>query len=65
MVRGQAVTGGAEGVEPGHAEKLVEVFDVIGDHLARVRVTHIKDRDRDPIQQGDILYKPHWSPSKR
>ncbi len=40
----------------------IEVSKVIGEHLSQVRITHIRDRARDPILQGDILCNPGWHP---
>ncbi len=40
----------------------VEVLNVIGEHLSQVRITSVRDRARDPILQGDVLYNPSWDP---
>jgi hypothetical protein len=40
----------------------VEVIQVIGPRLSRVRVTSIKDPKADPIMKGDRLFNPTWDP---
>jgi hypothetical protein len=41
----------------------LEVVNVIRDHLSQARVTSVKDANRDPILEGDILYNPSWNPT--
>lgn len=43
----------------------LEVLNVVGQHLSQVRITNVKDRARDPILQGDVLYNPSWNPQLR
>jgi hypothetical protein len=41
----------------------LEVVNVVGDHLSRTRITSVKDANRDPILEGDVLYNPSWNPT--
>jgi hypothetical protein len=41
----------------------LEVVDVLRDHLSRVHITSVKDPNRDPILEGDVLYNPSWNPT--
>jgi hypothetical protein len=41
----------------------LEVMDILGDHLARARLTGVKDPNRDPVVPRDVLYNPTWSPT--
>lgn len=41
----------------------LEVVNVIGPHLSQTRITSIKDRDRDPITEGDVIYNGSWNPN--
>jgi hypothetical protein len=43
----------------------LEVVRVIGPHLARARVTSIRDSKADPIVKGDRLFNPTWDPHRR
>ena len=43
----------------------LEVIDVIGDHLAKARITEVRGAARDPVLTGDLLYNPAWSPGFR
>jgi hypothetical protein len=41
----------------------LEVLNVVNDHLSQARVTSVKDPDRHPILEGDVLYNPSWNPT--
>jgi hypothetical protein len=41
----------------------LEVLEVLGPHLAKARVTSMRDAYREPLQQGDLLFNPAWSPT--
>lgn len=41
----------------------LEVVNVIGPHLSQTRITSVKDRDRDPITEGDVIYNGSWNPN--
>lgn len=41
----------------------LEVVTVLGDHLSQTRITSVKDPDRDPILEGDVLFNPLWNPT--
>jgi hypothetical protein len=41
----------------------LEVVNVVGEHLSRTRITSVKDANRDPILEGDVLYNPSWNPA--
>jgi hypothetical protein len=41
----------------------LEVVNVINDHLSRTRVTSVKDPNRDPILEGDVVYNASWNPN--
>jgi hypothetical protein len=41
----------------------LEVLNVINGHLSQARVTSVKDPDRHPILEGDVLYNPSWNPT--
>ena len=41
----------------------LEVVNVVSDHLSRARVTSVKDPNRDPILEGDVIYNASWNPS--
>lgn len=41
----------------------LEVVNVIGPHLSQTRVTSVKDRNRDPITEGDVIYNASWNPN--
>jgi hypothetical protein len=43
----------------------VEVVRVLGPHLAKTRVTWVKDPKADPIVKGDRLFNPTWDPNRR
>src|SRR5581483_4038960 len=39
------------------------VVEVVGPHLSRARITETVDPRSNPIQPGDLLVNPAWSPS--
>jgi len=39
------------------------VVNVVNEHLSRTRITSVKDANRDPILEGDVLYNPSWNPT--
>jgi hypothetical protein len=41
----------------------LEVVNVVGPHLSQTRITSIKDRNRDPVLERDVLYNPSWDPN--
>jgi hypothetical protein len=41
----------------------IEVVNVLRDHLSQVRITSWKDREKDPIVKGDVLFNPVWNPT--
>ncbi|HWG45408.1 MAG TPA: hypothetical protein VN688_21780 [Gemmataceae bacterium] len=41
----------------------LEVVNVVSEHLSRTRITSVKDANRDPILEGDVLYNPSWNPT--
>jgi hypothetical protein len=41
----------------------LEVIDVVGPHLSRAKITETVDARRMPIQTGDLLVNPAWSPT--
>jgi hypothetical protein len=53
---------GLDGRPISHSKGSLEVVNVIGEHLSQARITSVRDANRDPIMQGDILYNPSWNP---
>ena len=53
---------GLDGRPVSQSKGTLEVVNVIGDHLSQARITSVKNPNRDPIMQGDILYNPSWNP---
>lgn len=41
----------------------LEVVNVVNDHLSRARVTSVKDPNRDPIMENDVIYNASWNPN--
>ncbi|SRR5579871_1993788 len=41
----------------------LEVVSVVGPHLSQARVTSVKDRNRDPIVERDVIYNASWNPN--
>jgi hypothetical protein len=54
---------GPDGRPLAQSKATVEVVNVVNDHLSQVRVTSWKDRERDPIVRGDVLFNPIWNPT--
>jgi hypothetical protein len=54
---------GLDGRPVSQAKGTLEVINVVDEHLSRVRITSVKDPNRDPVLQGDILYNPSWNPN--
>lgn len=48
-------------IEEGKAK--VEVLQVLSEHRSQVRITHLRDAERDPVVPGDVLFNPAWSPT--
>lgn len=42
----------------------LEVYDLTGPHTAKAKIVGEKDSLRDPIQAGDQLFNPAWTPGK-
>jgi hypothetical protein len=43
----------------------LEVVNPQRGHVSEVRITQIRDRQRFPILEGDVLFNPTWSPSQK
>jgi hypothetical protein len=43
----------------------LEVINVIGPHLSQARITETRDRARDPVLKGDVLFNPTFSPNQK
>lgn len=41
----------------------LEVVSVIAPHLSQARITSVKDRNRDPIVERDVIYNASWNPN--
>ncbi len=54
---------GLDGRPNAQPKGTLEVVNVVGDHLSRTRITSVKDPNRDPILEGDVLYNPSWNPN--
>jgi hypothetical protein len=54
---------GPDGKPLPRSKGTIEVVNVISDHLSQVRITSWKDRDKDPIVKGDVLFNPVWDPT--
>jgi len=54
---------GADGRPNPQPKGTLEVVNVIGPHLSQTRVTSVKDRNRDPITEGDVIYNASWNPN--
>jgi hypothetical protein len=52
-----------DGRPMGQPKGTLEVVDVVGEHLSRTRITSLKDPNRDPVLEGDVLYNPSWNPT--
>jgi len=60
-----SVFGEAEYKPNAERKASVEVVEVIDEHLCRARVTEIRNAVRRPLNPGDQLYNPMWSPGLR
>jgi hypothetical protein len=56
---------GPDGRPLPEAKGSLEVINVVQDHLSQARILTVKDRAKDPILKGDILYNPSWSPTAK
>jgi len=56
---------GTDGQPEKEGKATVEVLSVHGPHQSQVRVTSIRDPNRDPIMKGDLLFNPGWDPYKQ
>jgi hypothetical protein len=56
---------GPDGRPVADSKGSLEVVKVVGEHLSQTRMLAVKDRNSDPILEGDLLYNPNWSPSMR
>jgi hypothetical protein len=56
---------GPDGRPLPEAKGSLEVVQVLGDHLSQARVMTVKDRNKEPVLQGDILFNPSWSPTTK
>jgi hypothetical protein len=54
---------GTDGKPLKEGKATVEIVSVLGPHLSQVRVTSLRDGNRDPIMRGDLLYNPVWDPN--
>jgi hypothetical protein len=41
----------------------LEVVSVLGPHLSQARITSVRDRNRDPITERDVIYNASWNPN--
>jgi hypothetical protein len=53
---------GPDGKTEKEGKATVEVLAVVGDHQSQVRVTSVRDPNRDPIVPNDLLFNPAWNP---
>jgi hypothetical protein len=56
---------GPDGLPVAESKGSLEVVNVVGEHLSQAKLLQVKDRNRDPVLKGDILFNPTWSPSQR
>jgi hypothetical protein len=56
---------GPDGRPVAESKGSLEVVTVLGEHLSQTRLLTVKDRNREPILKGDLLYNPNWSPTLR
>lgn len=54
---------GSDGRPNPEPKGTLEVVRVISDHLSQTRVTSVRDRNRDPILERDVIYNPSWDPN--
>jgi hypothetical protein len=43
----------------------LEVVSPQPGHVSEARITQVKDRQRNPILEGDVLFNPTWSPTQK
>jgi hypothetical protein len=48
-----------------HPKAIIEVVNVLDDHLSEARVTAIRDANRDPVVKDDVLVNSSWNPTLR
>jgi hypothetical protein len=41
----------------------LEVVSVVGPHLSQACITSVRDRNRDPIVERDVIYNGSWNPN--
>jgi hypothetical protein len=54
---------GADGRPNPQPKGTLEVVNVLAPHLSQTRITSVKNRNRDPITQGDVIYNASWNPN--
>lgn len=54
---------GADGRPNPEPKGTLEVVNVVGPHLSQTHITSLKDRNRDPVVERDVLYNPSWDPN--
>jgi hypothetical protein len=54
---------GLDGKMSPESKGTLEVVTILGDHLSQTRITGVKDPNKNPILEGDVLYNPLWNPS--
>jgi hypothetical protein len=40
----------------------IEVVNVLGPHLSQARITSVRDSNRDPVTERDVIYNASWNP---
>jgi hypothetical protein len=56
---------GPDGRPVAESKGSLEVVTVLGEHISQARLLTVKDRNREPILKGDLLYNPNWTPTLR
>ncbi len=54
---------GSDGRPNPQPKGTLEVVNVLGPHLSQTRITSVKDRNRDPILERDVIYNASWNPN--
>jgi hypothetical protein len=54
---------GADGKLTPEPKGTLEVVTILGEHYSQARITSVRDRARNPILVGDVLYNPLWDPN--
>lgn len=54
---------GPDGLPVAESKGSLEVVNVVSDHLSQAKLLLVKDRNRDPVLKGDILFNPTWHPT--